>query len=44
MLMIVVILTSGLAVPNQITRVNDTLWYSGYITPFKPIINMSVEA
>jgi hypothetical protein len=25
MLMIVVILTSGLAVPNQITRVNDAL-------------------
>jgi hypothetical protein len=44
MLMIVVILSSGLAVPNQITVSHSFIWFAGYVTPFKPIINTSYEA
>jgi hypothetical protein len=44
MLMIIVILSSGLAVPNQISVSNKVIWFGGYITPFKPIINCTYEA
>jgi hypothetical protein len=44
MMMIIVILSSGLAIPNQLTRSSDLIWYGGYITPFKPIINTSFES
>jgi len=44
MMMIMVILSSGIAVPNQLTRSSGLIWYGGYITPFKPIINTSFES